>query len=151
MHPPLSRQAGTLCRCQCRCCQRCPVERSRRRLWRATSPQGCADHLSKIIHDELLKCCYILEQFPRRQAESTGHKRGQRDLTDVGSLPPNVAMVPVDSDFRADVPKAACCGILMSVAVGMTNEASKIPRSGIANGTMSCSRGNTDCISARRV
>ena len=48
----------------------------------------------------------------------------------VGSEPPNVAMVPVDSDLSADVPNAAAWGILMSVAVGMTKDASKIARSG---------------------
>ena len=53
-----------------------------------------------------------------------------------GSEPPNVAIVPLLSAFNAEVPKLDCWGILMSVAVGMTIDASKIPRSGKANGTI---------------
>ena len=72
-----------------------------------------------------------------RKPESTSHERRKHNSDPrLGQCHRTWQWCPWISALIADVPKLTCCGILMSVAVGITMEASKMPRSGSANGTI---------------
>ena len=68
--------------------------------------------LQKVIHNELLPHCDILQQLPARNAHRAHHVTRPASIWPrVGSVPPNVAIVPVLSALIADVPKLAWTGI----------------------------------------